>query len=70
MHNVHHVHVWCLDESNVHFEAHVGIQDMLMSESKAVLAKIEAELLEHGINHTTIQFEYDCCENAKIIINE
>jgi len=65
--NVHHVHVWGIDESNINFEAHVNIKDRLVSETSAILEEIEHKLLHHGIMHTTIQFEYNCCNGVEII---
>lgn len=64
---VHHVHVWSIDERNINFEAHVNIKDMLVSQTKNILEEIEQELLHHGINHVTIQFEYECCNDVDII---
>lgn len=64
---VHHVHAWCLDENNINFEAHVNIEDMLVSETKELLKEIEMELKEHGITHATIQFEFQGCEDVGII---
>lgn len=65
--NVHHVHVWSLDESNINFEAHVNIKDMLVSETKEMMEQIEHKLLHFGITHTTIQFGYNCCNSVEII---
>ncbi len=65
--NVHHVHVWSLDESNINFEAHVNIKDMLVSETNNILSEIEHELSHYGINHVTIQFEYKGCDGVDII---
>ncbi len=64
---VHHVHAWCLDENNINFEAHINIEDMLVSETKELLKEIEMELFEHGITHTTIQFEFGGCEDVGIL---
>ena len=59
--DVHHVHVWSLDENNINFEAHVKIDDMLLSKTNKINSDIE-HILEHfGINHVTIQFECECC---------
>ncbi len=66
--NIHHVHVWCIDENNINFEAHVNIEDMLVSETKTLSESISHILKEHyGINHITLQFEYDCCADVGII---
>jgi len=66
--DVHHVHVWGLNEHYVNFEAHVNVRDMLVSETKVILEKIK-ELLRsrHGINHVTIQFEHKSCCGEGII---
>jgi cobalt-zinc-cadmium efflux system protein len=66
--DVHHVHLWSLNEDHVNFEAHVNVRDMLVSDTKALLRQIE-ELLQtrHGINHITIQFEHKCCSGEGII---
>lgn len=58
---VHHVHVWSLDESNINFEAHITINDMLLSETKCISNEIEQTLAHYGINHVTLQFECECC---------
>ncbi|HOU09125.1 MAG TPA: cation diffusion facilitator family transporter [Clostridiales bacterium] len=65
--NVHHVHIWSLDENNVMFEAHVNVCDMLVSETARTLEKIERLLEAHGIRHVTIQFENGCCPGAGVI---
>lgn len=54
----HHIHVWRLDDKNTILEAHVLLDDMLVSQTGSINEEI-AELLEHefGINHTVIQFE-------------
>lgn len=66
--DVHHVHVWSLDDNNINFEAHVNVRDMLVSETKRMSEAFEHVLNEHyGINHITLQFEYECCEDVGII---
>ncbi len=66
--NVHHVHLWSLDENNINFEAHVNVRDMLVSETQKINKKIIEELQEHfEINHVTIQFECDGCSDVGII---
>lgn len=68
--DVHHVHVWSLDDNNINFEAHVNIKNMLVSDTESIYEKIEQELYRHfSINHVTIQFEYNGCCNVGIIEN-
>lgn len=65
---IHHLHVWSLNENSIYLEAHVNVKDMLVSETKPLLDKIEHILEEnHGISHVTIQFEYDCCDGVGVI---
>lgn len=66
--DVHHVHLWALDEKNINFEAHINIDNMLVSETKELYNKIEEELHEHfEINHVTLQFENNSCKDVGII---
>ncbi len=69
--NVHHAHLWALNEQNVHFEAHVEVEDRLISQTTPLLNRIESLLHEHfGINHVTIQFESGRCEHRDLIIEK
>lgn len=66
--NIHHVHVWQMDENDIHFEAHVDVVDRLVSETAALLKEIEKSLHEaFEINHVTIQFECDACEVKELL---
>ncbi len=57
---LHHIHVWHLNEDELHLEAHLDCShDIKMSEFNDLVHKIEAVLFEKfGINHTTIQPEF------------
>lgn len=66
--NIHHVHTWYSNERTIYFEAHVSVCDILISQTKTILDKIEHLLTEkYGVSHITIQFEDDskcgCGEN-------
>ena len=65
--DIHHVHVWSLDENNVNFEAHVNVTDMPVRDTRAVSEAFEGILTAHGINHVTLQFECDSCHGADVI---
>lgn len=68
--NIHHIHIWSVGENDVHFEAHIDIQDMMVSETCEIQEKIEHILMEEfPINHITLQFECDKCSPAKLIHN-
>lgn len=68
--NLHHVHVWTVGESDVHFEGHVNVNDMLVSESHA-LRKAIAKLLRQrfGVTHATLQFECNQCLEVGLVNN-
>lgn len=68
--NMHHVHLWQLNEEEVHLEAHVDLnKNINLSEFEIVLEKMK-EILHHdfGINHVTIQPEFDACDNKAVIV--
>lgn len=67
--DIHHVHIWCLDENNINFEAHLNLKnDLLVSLTSGIRESAEHVLAEHyGINHVTIQLEYKSCKDVDII---
>ena len=70
--NVHHVHIWQLNEDEVHMEAHIDFtEDIRLSEFDAILSEIE-ELVYHefGINHVNIQPEFEKCDSKSIIVQD
>lgn len=67
--NIHHVHVWNLNDSQIHFECHADLRnDLPVSDTSKILNRIE-DLLKNkfGITHVTIQFEHDCCDKKQLI---
>ena len=68
--NIHHLHIWKLDDKHVHLEAHVNIKDNVnMIELMHIKSEIE-ELLHHkfNINHITLQLEYERFEDKNKLI--
>lgn len=58
--NLHHLHVWQLNEAEVHLEAHLELNsNMSLKDFDTVLLEIE-DILYHkyGINHVTLQPEF------------
>ena len=70
--NVHHVHIWQLNEDEVHMEAHIDFkEDIKLSEFDAILERIEEHVYhKHGINHVNIQPEFDKCDSKNIIVQD
>ena len=69
--NIHHTHIWTVGENDIHFEAHINVNDMLVSESHYIRERIEQILHEKfAINHVTLQFECDLCGDVGMVINK
>lgn len=58
---LHHIHIWCLNDDELHLEAHLDCkEDITLSRFNIILARIEKLLKEeYGINHVNIQPEYN-----------
>jgi len=70
--NIHHMHIWQLNEQETHLEAHVDFyEDLTLSQFDAVLTRVE-EVLFHdfGINHITIQPEHKKDDPKDIIVQD
>lgn len=67
---LHHIHVWYLNEEELHLEAHLDCSnDIKMSEFNEILHQIEHVLLDKfQINHINIQPEYKREEDSKDFI--
>ena len=66
--SIHHVHFWKVNEKDIHFEAHVKVKDMQVSETEELIAKVEKILHdEFKIGHVTLQFECDRCESKGLV---
>lgn len=70
--NVHHMHVWQLNESETHLEAHLEFfEDISLSQFDVVLENVEEMLFnEFGINHVNLQPEYQKDDPKDIIIQD
>ena len=70
--NVHHVHIWQLNEEEVHLEAHIDfLEDIRISEFDAILEQIEEAMYHnYGINHVNIQPEFGKCDAKQVIVQD
>lgn len=67
--NIHHIHVWQLDEHDIIFEAHIDLErDINISGFEKILKEIKNLLNNHNINHLNIQPEFGV-EDSKELIN-
>ncbi len=68
--DIHHIHIWKIGEKDIHFEAHLNVEDMMISNTTTIIHSIEHILLEEfKITHVTLQFECDVCDNKSLIHN-
>lgn len=69
---LHHIHVWHLNEEELHLEAHLDCaQDIKMSEFNTLLHEIEEVLFEKfGINHVNIQPEFQKADPKDYIVQD
>ncbi|GAX04919.1 cation transporter [Secundilactobacillus pentosiphilus] len=69
--NVHHIHIWMIDENRIMFSAHINMRDMLLSEAEPIYHQVE-ELLakKYGICHVTLQAEDLRGRGEEMILNE
>lgn len=68
--NMHHVHLWQIDEHDMMLEAHVDMEkDFVISEFEKILEKIKQVLDGYNIHHINIQPEFSVSDNKQIIIN-
>lgn len=66
--DLHHVHIWRLNDTNIHFEGHINLKENLtVTEIVPLYGKIEEILKSYGITHSTIQIEYECCNGIGLI---
>ncbi len=65
---VHHIHIWSLKDGEVHFEAHVEVDDIKVSETQSYYSLIDEILRkEYGVTHVTLQFETHGCSNESCV---
>lgn len=69
--NIHHVHAWEESEHDLHFEAHIDVdQNVSIKETTELQKSIAGNLLEKfRINHVTLQFECGLCSGNELVQN-
>ena len=70
--NVHHVHIWQLNEDEIHLEAHIDFEeDITLSQFDLILHEVEEMVFNNfGINHVNIQPEYGKCDTKEVIVQD
>ena len=67
--NIHHVHLWQLNDKGIHFEAHVEFnKDIPLSAASEVFQEIETILAnKFSITHTVLQPGIGCCDTKDLL---
>jgi len=67
--NLHHIHIWQINEHDIMFEAHVDLQnDIAISEFEQVMEKVKEYLHDkYEIHHVTLQPEFSVDDNKELI---
>jgi cobalt-zinc-cadmium efflux system protein len=67
--NIHHLHIWRLNDHDIHLEAHIDFKkNLLLKEVNDISKKIEEYLhSNYHISHITLQAEYDSCKNKNLL---
>jgi len=70
--NIHHVHIWQLNDHDVHFEAHIEFNsDIKLSDFDQICSKVELILFEKfHINHSNLQPEFERDDHKDFIIQD
>lgn len=64
---VHDLHIWTVSPGYAAMSAHVVLGDQPLSDTRAILAALNKTLAEtFDIQHTTIQFECESCEQGMV----
>ena len=68
--NIHHVHVWKLDDHEMMFEAHLDLQEnFTISHFELILEKVDEILDRFAIHHFNIQPEWERADEKSLINN-
>ena len=70
--NIHHVHVWHLNDKDIHFEAHIEFKkDIKLSEFDQICREIEQILADKfNIRHSNLQPEFERDDHKDFIIQD
>lgn len=70
--NTHHIHVWQLNENEIHLEAHIDFNnDITLSQFDTILRDIEDLVLKkYDINHVNIQPEFGKKDPKDVIVQD
>lgn len=63
--DIHHVHLWRMDEHTTALEAHVVMDELDIARLESVKSELKRNLSQrYGIDHATLEFEFVPCDQA------
>jgi cobalt-zinc-cadmium efflux system protein len=67
--NIHHLHLWKLDEHRIFLELHLEFKEnILLGDVTNIIKNIKKSLIEeYNISHITIESEFDGCKNKDLL---
>ena len=70
--NVHHIHIWQLNEKEIHLEAHIDFnENITIAKFDKILNNMEERLFhDFGINHVNVQPEFRKDDAKDIIVQD
>lgn len=70
--NIHHVHIWQLNDEELHLEGHLDLtEDMTVSRSNEIISQAKTIVSDKfGIAHSTFQAEYKVGDDKSLVVNE
>lgn len=69
--NIHHIHIWSLNDHDIFLEAHLDFKDNLsLSDVTKIVDEVENRLkTKFHIAHVTLQAEYEKKDNKDLVVN-
>jgi len=67
--NIHHIHIWQINEHDIMFEAHIDLKkNVKITDFEAIMLEIKNYLhLQYEIHHTTLQPEFSVQDDKKLV---
>lgn len=69
--DIHHIHIWTMDNLHNYITLHARINSNVQNKDmEEVKDRIRAELKKYDLEHSTIEIEYEKCENEECRLEE
>ncbi len=70
--NIHHIHVWQLNDTEFHLEGHLDLtENISVKQSNQLIGQVNTIIREQfGIQHCTFQAEYKVSDDKSLVVNE